>query len=74
MPVAQRGTQDDCRYFSTGQTPSNSGPAVVNSAAAPAPPAGTSAAAAPPAGTSSAPAAGASAGSQSRQGHKHNGK
>jgi transcription initiation factor TFIID subunit 15 len=60
MPVAQRGSQDDCRYFSTGQgtgSQSNGTPAASTSAAA-APPAEVSSAAAAPSASASAPAQG----------------
>ena len=48
MPVAQRGAQDDCKYFSVGQSAGDAGTgqqAVASSAAADPPTSTTSAAA-----------------------------
>jgi transcription initiation factor TFIID subunit 15 len=61
MPVAQRGSQDDCRYFSTGQgggSQANGTPAAGTPAAPAAPPAEVSSAAAAPSAVASAPAQG----------------
>ena len=51
MPVAQRGAQDDCHYFSVGQGSSNTNTGAQNDATA-----NTSSAADPASSTSSAAA------------------